>query len=162
MKHPILFWQSGAQPRSSLILLGNPVVWWGSGIAVLFAGAILWRRRDQLRRHRFALAFLVGGFLLNYVPFIAIRRVMYLYHYLFALVWIAALAVMALSVVASWNEPGDDALWRFPSRRSAILYWSIAGAVLAGFLFFLPFTYGWPLSQAAYDARFWVLHPHLP
>jgi dolichyl-phosphate-mannose-protein mannosyltransferase len=162
MKHPILFWQSGTQPRSSLILLGNPVVWWGGGIAVLVAGALLWRRRDRLRRHQFAIAFLVGGFLLNYVPFIAIRRVMYLYHYLFSLVWLAALAVMGLSVVASWNEPGDDVLCRFTSRRSAILYWSVAGAVLVGFLFFLPFTYGWPLGQAAYDARFWVLHPHLP
>lgn len=163
MKHPILFWQSGSAParRVSIILLGNPVVWWGSAIAALVVAAMIALRRVRIDEHRFALAFLAGGFLLNYVPFMAIRRVMYLYHYLFALVWLVMLGVMALGVAAGWNEPPDDALFRFPSRRSAMLYFGAAALVLVGFAYFSPFTFGWPLSEWSYDARFWVLHPRL-
>jgi dolichyl-phosphate-mannose-protein mannosyltransferase len=161
MKHPILLWQSAQTPRSSLILVGNPLVWWGSGVAAIIVGVLLVLRRLRLEDSRFALAFLLGAFLLNFVPFIAIRRVMYIYHYLFGLLWLIMLAVVALSMAARWNAGSDDVLWSFPTRRSATLYWSVAGIVLAGFLYFAPFTFGWPLSQWSYDARFWVLHPRL-
>jgi dolichyl-phosphate-mannose-protein mannosyltransferase len=161
MKHPILMWQNVAAQTSSIILLGNPVVWWGSGLAVLVAAGVFARQRWRARGYEFPLLFLLGGFLLNYVPFMGIRRVMYLYHYLFALIWLIALAVMAIGVIAGWNEDGDDVLWHFPTRRSAALYWAIAGVVLVGFAYFSPFTFGWPLSQTSYDARFWVLHPQL-
>jgi len=161
MKHPILLWQDSAtsDPRRSIILLGNPVVWWGSGITALVVAVMLFFRRVRMNDHRFALAFLLGGFLLNYLPFIAIRRVMYLYHYLFALVWLVMLAVMALGVAAGWNEENDDVLWRFSSRKRAVIYWSAAAIVAVGFLYFSPFTFGWPISQRSYDAHFWVLHP---
>jgi len=163
MKHPILLWQTGetTDHRSALILLGNPVVWWGSLVSVLMLSAALALRRFSPNGHRFALAFLLGGFLLNYLPFIAILRVMYLYHYLFALVWLILLAVMALGIAFRWNDLPDDVLWRFPTRRSAVAYWGTAAVVLVGFLYFSPFTFGWPISAWSYDARFWVLHPRL-
>jgi dolichyl-phosphate-mannose-protein mannosyltransferase len=161
MKHPILFWQSKTTPQSSLVLLGNPVVWWGGWIAALIAGVLTAIGRVRLNTYRFAMIVLLGGFLLNYVPFMAIRRIMYLYHYLFALVWLIMLGVMALSVTAGWNEEPDAPLWRFPTRRSAVAYWSAAALVLVSFLYFSPFTFGLPLSQWSYDARFWVLHPRL-
>jgi dolichyl-phosphate-mannose--protein O-mannosyl transferase len=161
MKHPILLWQNGltTNRRSALILLGNPVVWWGSLGAVLFVFLAFASRRLRLNGHAFAVLFLLGGFLLNFLPFIAIRRVMYLYHYLFALVWLVLLAVMSLGIAAGWYVATVDALWRFPSRRSRVAYSIVAGVVLIGFVYFSPFTFGWPLSAWSYDARFWVLHP---
>jgi len=161
MKHPILLWQNGltTNRRFSLILLGNPVVWWGSLIGSAFFCAAFVSRRLRLNGHTFAILFLLGGLLLNFLPFIAIRRVMYLYHYLFALVWLVLLAVMSLGIAASWNDSTDDKLWSFPTPRSRIVYWSVAAVVLVGFVYFSPFTFAWPLSARAYDARFWVLHP---
>ena len=161
MKHPILLWQNGATTnhRSSLILLGNPIVWWGSLVGGIFFCVAFAARRLRLNEHKFAIAFLLGGFLLNYVPFIAIRRVMYLYHYLFGLVWLVLLTVMSLGIAAGWNEGSDDVLWSFPTRRSRVAYWTVAAIVLIGFVYFSPFTFGWPLSGWSYDARFWVLHP---
>jgi dolichyl-phosphate-mannose--protein O-mannosyl transferase len=135
------------------------VVWWGSLIGSLFFGLAFAARRVTLRGHGFAIAFLLGGFLLNFVPFMAIRRVMYLYHYLFALVWLVLLAVMAAGVAAGWNDANDDVLWSFPTARSRVAYWTVAAVVLIGFVYFSPFTFGWPLSEWSYDARFWVLHP---
>ncbi|MEP6495166.1 MAG: phospholipid carrier-dependent glycosyltransferase [bacterium] len=161
MKHPIGLWESADTVRPAMIiLLGNPVLWWGSGVAVLIAGAMFARRRNRLGAHGYALAFLLGGFLINFLPFVGIRRVMYIYHYLFALLFLIILAVMSLGVLAGWNEPDDGALWRFRSRASAALYWGVASAVLLGFLYFAPLSYGWALSQTAHDARFWMLHPH--
>jgi dolichyl-phosphate-mannose--protein O-mannosyl transferase len=161
MKHPIGLWDNGAARPAVIILLGNPVLWWGSGITVLIAAVIFARRRDRLGRHQFALGFLLGAFLFNFLPFIAIQRVMYIYHYLFALVFLITLAVMSLGVLAGWNDPDDAELWRFPSQRSARMYWSVVAVVLCGFLYFAPFSYGWSLSQWSHDARFWVLHPRL-
>src|SRR5262245_9987259 len=113
MKHPILLWQNGltTDRRSSLIPLGNTVVRWGSPVGALGLGLGFATRRIRMDGEKFALAFLLGGFLLNFLPFIVIRRVMYLYPYLFALVWLAMLAVMMLGVAAGWNEPADDTLW---------------------------------------------------
>ncbi len=161
MKHPILLWQNGGTTdrRSSLILLGNPVVWWGSLVGSLVFCLAFASRRIRLNGQGFAIAFLLGGFLLNFLPFIAIRRVMYLYHYLFALVWLVLLAVMSAGVAAGWNDADDDVLWSFPSARSRVAYWTVAAVVLIGFVYFSPFTFGWQLSAWSYDARFWVLHP---
>lgn len=162
MKHPIELWENSDRRPAMIILLGNPVVWWGSGIAVLIAAAMFARQRQRMGGgdDRFALAFLLGGFLLNFLPFIAIRRLMFIYHYLFALMFLVMLAAMALGALAGWNEPNDAALFGFPSRRSAWLYWGVGVAVLAGFVYFAPFSYGWGLSESARDARFWILHPH--
>lgn len=160
MKHPIGLWENADARPVVIILLGNPVLWWGSGIAVLIAGVVFARRPQRMDGHRFALAFLLGAFLINFLPFVAIRRVMYIYHYLFALVCLITLAAMSVAVLAGWNQADDAALWRFPSQTSARLYWGIGALVLIGFLYFAPFSYGWSLSQSAHDTRFWVLHPH--
>ena len=159
MKHPIALWQDEASFELSqrhMVLLGNPVVWWGALIVVGAAAIQFARRRDVASRHRFALAFLSGGLLINFVPFMGIRRVMYLYHYLFALIFLVMLGAYCCGVLAGWND-GDGLA--FPSRRSAIGYWSVAALILVGFFYFLPFTYGWPLTPASYDQHFWVLHP---
>jgi dolichyl-phosphate-mannose--protein O-mannosyl transferase len=163
MKHPIALWE-GAKPangsRTMVILLGNPVVWWGGMI-----GALIGLLGFALRPRRFAgieygVVLLTGAALLNYVPFAAIRRVMYLYHYLFALVVLVALASLSAGAVAGWMAD-DDAPWRFPSRRSALIYAAVVALMVTGFVYFLPFTYGWTLSASSWDTHFWVLHPTL-
>ena len=97
---------------------------------------------------------------MGYLPFIAIRRLVYIYHYLFALVFVAALASVMIGVPAGWNG-AHDRFWSFSTRRSAAGYVGAIALLLAGFLYFLPFTYGWSMSVASWDAHFWVLHPHL-
>jgi dolichyl-phosphate-mannose--protein O-mannosyl transferase len=160
MKHPIGLWESPRQPdgsRRMMVLLGNPVVWW-AGLVTFAAGLIAFamdRRRFAGREFGFLL--LVGAVLLNYVPFAAIARVMYLYHYLFALILLITLGAYVLDVLLAWD---DDAPWRFPNRKSAA---AVATALLIttiSFVYFLPLTFGWFLSPASYDARFWILHPH--
>ena len=145
--------------KQVVVLLGNPVLWWGALVGVIGAAVWLVRRIPASASQRFALAFLLGGFAMNFVPFIFIRRLMYLYHYLFALVFGVLIAAYLLGTVAGWNER-DEPLFDFASRRSAGLYWGVVALVVVSFLYFVPLSYGFVISQSAFDARFWVLHPN--
>lgn len=163
MKHPVGMWQRDStqtptSPHTMIILIGNPVVWWAALIGALAAVIAARAQRQQFRTRKFGLLLLAGGFLLNYVPFIAITRLMYLYHYLFALVYLIAFTSFASGTFAPWMDD-DGPPWRFPSRRSAWCYGGIIVAMAAAFLYYAPFTYGWTMSAAAYDRHFWLLHP---
>ncbi|HXV26450.1 MAG TPA: phospholipid carrier-dependent glycosyltransferase, partial [Candidatus Paceibacterota bacterium] len=80
MTRPIFYWVGD---MSRIYLLGNPVVWYGSTAAVVLA---LWFLVRRFRREQ-VLAVLVGAYALNFLPFIGIGRVMFLYHYFTALVF---------------------------------------------------------------------------
>jgi dolichyl-phosphate-mannose-protein mannosyltransferase len=159
MKHPIGLWENAAEPGriQFIILLGNPVVWWG-GLAGAVLAIVLVARRRVPPDQRFGLGLLGGAYLLNIVPFAAISRTMFIYHYLFAVVWLTLLSAYAIGIQAGWNED-SDVLFRFASTRSRRLYVAVVALILVGFTYFLPFSYGWTLSQRGFDNRFWVLHP---
>ena len=162
MKHPFGFWEDATTPagtKTQILLLGNPVVWWGGMVGVLLGAAMIALRRWRYEHHTYAIVFLGGAIAINYLPFAGIRRLVYLYHYLFALIFVVALASVMIGVPAGWDGGRDD-FWRFPTRRSAAGYVATFALLLVGFLYFLPFTYGWTMSLASWEAHFWVLHPH--
>jgi dolichyl-phosphate-mannose--protein O-mannosyl transferase len=127
-----------------IMLIGNPVVWWASTYAILLLlinlppQLLAWVTRRT--RPESMTLFLCGAYALNLLPFMGIARVMFLYHYMSALMF----AVLALC----WQlDRASDRRWLMPML--------LAGAV-AAFIFFAPLTYGLHLSQSASDARFWV------
>ena len=163
MKHPFMLWSGRPDAegtRGTIHLLGNPLVWW-AGLGGLLIGIVGFAaRRERFAGREFGFFLLLGALLLNYLPFIAIRRIMYLYHYLFALTLLVAFSAYSVGTLAGWMDD-DEHPWRFASRRSAAAYLGVIGLFAAGFAYFLPFTYGWPLSVVQFYARFWVLHPRL-
>jgi dolichyl-phosphate-mannose-protein mannosyltransferase len=162
MKHPFGLWEDLNSPpgtKTMVILLGNPVVWWGGMVAVLLGAVMIALRRWRSEGYAYAVVFLAGGVAINYLPFIFIHRLVYIYHYLFALVFVAALGSVMIGIPAGWNG-SHDRFWSFPTRRSAAAYAATFALLLAGFLYYMPFTYGWTMSVASWDAHFWVLHPH--
>ncbi len=129
MLRPIFYWVSG---DSRIYLLGNPVIWWSSTVAVL--ASFLW-----IRRH-WTIRFLLGGYFLNLLPFIGIKRVMFLYHYLTGLVF----AILILVYLIDKQE------------KSKKIFMGLVIASVAAFIYFAPLSYGLPLSQRAYDIRVWL------
>ncbi|HXT13987.1 MAG TPA: phospholipid carrier-dependent glycosyltransferase [Gemmatimonadaceae bacterium] len=161
MKHPISLWGDPRLPgdKQMIILLGNPVVWW-AGLIAFFGGVLSYRfQRDRWRGREFAFWFLAGGILLNYVPFMAIKRLMYLYHYLFALTLMISFGAYVFGV-ATRSIDDDGAPWRLGGMRLRTLYGGVVVLALIGFIYYLPLSYGYAMSNAAWNARFWVLHPH--
>ncbi|MEX1063965.1 MAG: phospholipid carrier-dependent glycosyltransferase [Candidatus Paceibacterota bacterium] len=152
MTRPIYYW-NGHQERneggqileqSRIYLIGNPIIWWASTIAMLFMLLELSRSVFNYIRKRFfeypkVFLLLSAGFIFNLLPFVGIDRVMFLYHYMTAMVF----AIMALAYLVDTSG----------NRKRIFLFIFIAG--LAAFLFFSPLTYGLPLSEKGYDARVW-------
>ncbi|MDO8669701.1 MAG: phospholipid carrier-dependent glycosyltransferase, partial [Candidatus Buchananbacteria bacterium] len=141
MTRPIFYWVSG---DSRIYLLGNPIIWWASTVAII----LLLLRNFQFSISNFQLKashILLGGYLLNLLPFIGIKRVMFLYHYLTGLIF-------AILILAYLIEKQDGSTW-FNSKKIFIGL-TIASAV--AFIYFAPLTYGLPLSPKAYDARVWL------
>ncbi len=139
MQRPIYYWVGDASPagQARIYLLGNPLVWWLSTVAVFvgLASIVL----SGIRKASPVLVIMAGAWLMNLLPFIGVHRVMFLYHYFTALIW--AILLLAYAVDQS------------PQKKKLVLGISVAAVAL--FVFFAPLTYGLPLSDGAYNARVW-------
>lgn len=134
MARPIFYWVSG---DARIYLVGNPLVWWGSTVAIITA-LVTVLSAWVIRAPR-TLLIISGAWLMNMLPFVGITRVMFLYHYLTALIW----AVLALAYFAD-------------QMRRPLKPMLAAGALaLVLFVFFAPLSYGLPLTEGSYNARVW-------
>jgi dolichyl-phosphate-mannose-protein mannosyltransferase len=157
MERPVYYWQGETLTdgrQGNIYLLGNPVVWWG--ILMVIIGGVLASKPAlaRLKPYRFALGFLGAGYLMNFLPFSGIVRVMFLYHYFFALIYSLAFAVILLGGLCGWTD--DKQPWHFPSPTSRSLYFGALAAAVAGFLYFAPLSYGTPLSPQQIEQHMWL------
>ncbi|HEY3699444.1 MAG TPA: phospholipid carrier-dependent glycosyltransferase [Spongiibacteraceae bacterium] len=113
--------------------IANGVVWLGAGLAVVFA---LLRIGPQLARaeNDATLSWLLAAYLLSWVPFAGIHRVMFLYHYFPALLF----SILIFARVVELQQ------WR---KR---LYATVALAAIA-FAITAPLTYGWPIDIRRFE-----------
>jgi dolichyl-phosphate-mannose-protein mannosyltransferase len=158
MTRSVYYWQGETKPDGSqgnIYLLGNPLVWWG--LLVVIAGCVLASGKALVRVKPYstALIILATGYAINYLPFSQIVRVMFLYHYFFALLYSLAFAVILLGSVSGWMVDGEHP-WQFSTPASKAWYFSILGAALLSFLYFSPLTYGWALSPAGLAQHMWL------
>lgn len=125
MVKPIgLFYEKVNGSAKVVASLGNPVIWF-LGLVAFFA--ILIRR---IKRKEFLdVDPLIFGYV-GYLGFSALfPRELFLYHYLPALTFLVLLTTFFLSDMLINN-----------SKQ----FWGLAPTVILGFLFFAPFTYGFP------------------
>lgn len=110
--------------------LGNAVVWWSAGLAMLIT---LLRIGPQIARREndSTSTWLLVACLLSWLPFTGIARVMFLYHYFPALI----LSIVLLAHIA------QQAQWR--RRLLALEIFAVCVFLIAA-----PLTYGW-----AFDIR---------
>lgn len=137
MKRPIYYW---VNENSRIYLIGNPLIWWASTIAIVYLAISLVLKHTDWRDKNYLPTFIVGGYILNLLPFIGVARVMFLYHYFAALIF----AIMALVYLISITE------------HSYKIFWSFTVAVIISFLFFAPLNYGKGLTPNQYESRVWV------
>ncbi len=143
MTRPIFYWVSG---DSRIYSLGNPIIWWSSTVAVVLLllqsieqGARSIKNKKSMFNVPYSL-FLLGGYFLNLLPFIGIKRVMFLYHYLTALVFAILILVFIIG----------------KQKNSRNIFIVLAITSILSFIYFSPLTYGLQLNPFAYNSRIWL------
>jgi dolichyl-phosphate-mannose-protein mannosyltransferase len=99
--------------------------------------------------------FLLVGYLANFLPFSRIIRVMFLYHYFFALIYSLAAAVILLGILGDYTADHPQ-FWKFSRPRKQYLYLGVLGLAIISFLYFAPLSYGLPLTEPELQARDWL------
>ncbi|MCJ1230513.1 Protein O-mannosyltransferase 2 [Toensbergia leucococca] len=128
-------------------LLGNPMVYWGSTLSLLSIGLLVgwylirWQRGyDELKQAdidhiHYSGLYPVAGWVLHYLPFVAMARVTYVHHYYPALYF----AILTTGFVVNW-------LTRPLARLDKRVEWAVYGvlyAVIVGlFVLFRAVVFG--------------------
>ena len=162
--------QPGGTLREGISAFGNPLVWW-AGIPAFACTLLRWlRNRDRKA------AFLTVGYLAQYLPWMLVTRVTFIYHYFPSVAFVALMIVYNLSCLrrerALQQETSPET---FPetspvravsgprSDRRFLLWMALYGAAVFGlFLLFHPVLTGRPV-EADFVSRWlrwfdsWVL-----
>ncbi|KAA8997131.1 phospholipid carrier-dependent glycosyltransferase [Paenibacillus spiritus] len=139
MKRPVWFFSGGdglpAGKVSSIVTMGNPVIWW-TGIFALLAA--LWM---TIKRGEKKLYVLWIGFFSQFIPWMLVPRQTFLYHY-FAMVPFLILALVYMLKLADGRLA--------PKRANALLgIYAAAAAVL--FVMFYPVLSGMQVTKDYVD-----------
>jgi len=158
VKKPVYYWVKTLTPKTATIyLIGNPIIWWLvllGVVASIFIILFVKKARRRLTTSQVVnlplIYLFLFGYFLNLLPFIFVKRVAFLYHYLPALIFgILILALlMEKFVLTSFPTPG--AFTVLPRGRK-IIYASVLIAAVIGLLTFVPISYGLPVAQGYHD-----------
>jgi dolichyl-phosphate-mannose-protein mannosyltransferase len=154
-QRPIYYWQGPYMTDSrqgNIYMLGNPMLWWGLWVALLSGLGYVWLTGHKLRpRTVGALALAAAAYFINLIPFVAVPRVMFLYHYFYSLCFSIVFVVML------WNDLASDHQGHVLEARSAKwAYAAVLALLVLGFLYFSPISYGWPLSPTGLGQHMWL------
>lgn len=134
---PVLYFKEVLGNKTSFIyFMGNPAVWW-----LAFLGMLGF---FYLRIKKFFIP--IAGYLIYTVPFLFVKRFMVIYHYLPALVFSIILAAFFFEKLM---ENKSNAF-------TNICFAAILIIVFLSFVYFSPFTYGFPLTDHGYQNRMWL------
>ena len=129
-----------------IYLIGNPIIYWFGGLGIIFLLLYIifqkFDRNDNYKKQRGLIIFLLGGYLLNFLPFILIGRVMFLYHYSVSLVFSIIIISFLIDTIKSLKL----------KKRAAVIF--ILSATLS-FVYWSPLSYGLPISEKESQERFW-------
>lgn len=154
MRRPVSYW---SEDNRHLFFLGNPIVWWGSTLALLLALLLALVSRPLLAVTRLEIRgearawpqqmwIPLCGFAVAFAPLAGVARILFLYHYLMPLVFAVCASALWLDHVG-WTRSGG---WN-DQRRSVRL--AIA-ALLVGFAAICPFTLSYVHAPAYQSAVF--------
>lgn len=131
------YYQNQGDWLVSVQAMGNPLLWWLVAVAVVAS-----MPHGVRKQCPWALQFALGNYLIHWLPWALVKRCIFIYHYLPALIF-------GCMVLAWWVER----LWQRGYR-----HW--AGLVLllpaVGLGFWLPIYLGLPLHRFWWQWRFWL------
>ncbi|MBB6674857.1 glycosyltransferase family 39 protein [Cohnella nanjingensis] len=129
---PIWYYAGSVAPGyvSSIAALGNPAVWWVGTAAVFAAIGVRLRKPDP------RLTFLLVGLAAEYLPWVGVQRLTFIYHFFASIPFLILLAVYLIML-------GRES--RLLSRGAVYAY---MGVVLGLFILFYPVLSGMTVKQS--------------
>ncbi|KKT76377.1 MAG: hypothetical protein UW72_C0007G0024 [Parcubacteria group bacterium GW2011_GWF2_44_7] len=142
---PVYYWQNDSgitSQTANIYLTGNPLLWWSASLAVIYT---LWLFLSKNNRRRTEPIFyiLILAYFANLLPFMLVKRVAFLYHYLLA----ASFAVMLLSFYFS----------KIYSKNKRVFI-SLIAIIILGFIFISPLSYGWNISRNFFSQELKIIN----
>uniref|UniRef100_A0A6P7H1P1 Protein O-mannosyl-transferase 2 n=1 Tax=Diabrotica virgifera virgifera TaxID=50390 RepID=A0A6P7H1P1_DIAVI len=141
---------SGTQYR--IYLLGNPVIWWGNLVfiavfviafglnAIKLERGYIKSSDDTHKKKLVACSWLFIGWMLHYIPFWAMGRVLYFHHYFPALLFSSMITGILIDYLL------EEIPSYFPTSYAKIIYQILLGIILStatySFYLFAPLAYG--------------------
>ncbi|CAO3631730.1 unnamed protein product [Cunninghamella blakesleeana] len=139
-------------------LLGNPTVWWSSfaSMIIFCISAIIYSIRDQRNLKDKTLEewksklhigkYLFIGWVLHYIPFFIMGRVMYLHHYFPALYF----SILLVPLLLEHYTMKCSRIGKFS------IYLVFMTTIVLNFIYFSPLAYGMHGSIYKYEGRRWL------
>jgi dolichyl-phosphate-mannose-protein mannosyltransferase len=125
--------------------LGNPLLWWFSTLAIV--GITLGSLVPQLQKSTNIGSnnYLLLGYFANYVPWLIVKRCLFLYHYMSASIF----SFIALAWV----------VYQLLEQKGKLRYlgYGIIATVLISQIFFLPIWLGLPILPKDFYQRIWFM-----
>ena len=118
---------------SSVTIFGNPAIFWMGVVAMVYLGYI------AIKRRTLEAVFILFAFLSLYAPYIFIGRIMFIYHYYYAVPF------LILSIVYG----AKDFLTYYP--KQSIFLWVYLAIVAGLFLLFYPVLSGYEVPKTYVD-----------
>ncbi len=116
--------------KEGISAFGNPLVWWAGIPALGYMGYLIWKEHDRTA------LFLVVSYFAQYVPWMLVTRIIFIYHY-FPCVPFVVLMI-------------GYAMVRFVGEKKKRVYWVVGylACAVALFVLFYPVLSGYPTSEA--------------
>ena len=132
MIRPVFYYANAASYslRQGISSFGNPAVWWTGIFATVFALFSLWDKKQA--EHRQVLSFLLIAYAAQFVPWVFVYRITFIYHYFPSLPFVVLLIVFFMK----------NYVWpKFPR-----MVWAYGVLVLGLFVLFYPVLSATPVS----------------
>lgn len=110
MVRPIYYY-SGSQANladgmaTSIVSLGNPLVWWTGLACIIPAGFYAWKKRDKGMMMAFV------GFAVQYLPWVLVTRVCFIYHYFTAVPFVIFMIVYVIKNLIEDGVISKHVMW---------------------------------------------------
>ncbi len=138
---PIWYWSKSENGKvGNIYLFGNPIIWWSVLVGIIFSlFAISIKKIRQKLPPIFYILLL--GYFGNILPYIFIKRIAFLYHYLPSLVF----GILILSIL--YEKVFEPFLLKTTSQKTELFfYFGFLSLCFITFLILSPISYGFLIS----------------
>lgn len=134
---PVLYYSGtiGTDVVEGISAFGNPLVWWVGFAAFFYMGYITWKDRD------WKAAFLMLGYLAQYLPWIFISRYTFIYHYFTCVPFLVLM--IGYSIYKLYQRKNTET----QKKRFFVKAVGYCACAVALFLFFYPVLSGYPVGR---------------